>query len=232
MHEATGRIMTMVIPVLFLASFGMALIVHAEELPETPILFAEDFEDALDAGWEWLREDPEDWRLTDGALEISARPGLEDTARNVLRRHVPEIHERLLAFEVTVAFTSPPTEQYEQAGLAWYADDAPVFKLVLEQIDEECFIIPGHHPTEAMQVRLRMEINVDIGRVRTWYRELDTDAEDAEEAEDATTWKVVVEQDFSDGYMNHIALVTYHGPEDADHWMRFSDFAIRYGHLW
>lgn len=211
-----------------LGLLGVVALAPIAAWSEEHVLYTADFEDTLEADWEWLREDPADWRLVDGALEIRSRPGLADTARNVLRLEVPQHHEEeVLAFEVTVTFTTAPTEQYEQAGLTWYADEAPVFKLVHERIDGELFIIPGRHPMEPMQVRLRLEVNIETGWLRAFYRDLPTDDEEAEE----TDWELAVEQEVEIGERNHIALVTYHGPEDSDHWMRFSDFRVVSGAL-
>lgn len=177
------------------------------------VLFTETFEEDLDAGWTWLRETPEDWRLVDGALELRARPGKADTVRNALVRSVPDAGQRGLAFEVTVTFTTPLTEQYEQAGLTWYADGEPVFKLVHELIDDAYFIIPGRVPTEKKAVRLRLivEENCYVAQFR-------------EEGEE--DYRVAGEGTLTLGEKNQISIQCYHGPERGDHWMRFSDFKI------
>ena len=43
------------------------------------IIFEDNFDEQLDEGWSWLREDSDDWRLRDGGLEICVRPGVADT---------------------------------------------------------------------------------------------------------------------------------------------------------
>ncbi len=187
------------------------LLVAAVHGADAPVLFADGFEEELAEGWTWLRETPEDWRIADGALEIRARPGDAHTVRNALLLPAPETDAPGVAFEVTVTFTAPLTEQYEQAGLTWYADDAPVFKLVHELIDDEYFIIPGRKPTEAKTVRLRLEVRGNA--YVALFRE-----------EGADEYRVADEGELLLGSENKISLQTYHGPADADHWMRFSDF--------
>lgn len=190
------------------------------EADKEVVLFSEQFDGELDESWEWLREDPEDWRLLENALEIRARPGDGNSVRNALLRFVPEVTEQALAFEITVTFTTPLKVQYEQAGLTWYADETPVFKLVHELIDEEYFIIPGRIPTKAKVVRLRLEI--DGSHLKAMFYEIGED----EENDTDKDWELVAEQELEIGKRNHISIQTYHGPEDEDHWMRFTDFKI------
>ena len=208
-----------IILVVVLLVTPCALLAQAEAAKEV-VLFSEQFNGELDAGWEWLREDPEDWRLADNALEVRARPGDGNSVRNALLRFVPEVTEHALAFEVTVSFIKPLTVQYEQAGLTWYADETPVFKLVHELIDEEYLIIPSRVSTKEEVVRLRLE--VDGTRLKAMFYEIDDDEEHDADKE----WELVAEQDLEIGKRNHISIQTYHGPEDEDHWMRFSDFKI------
>lgn len=194
---------------LVIVMLGVAAACSATET----LLFADDFDEELAEGWSWLREQPDDWRIIDGTLELRARPGKADTVQNALMRPVPETDGGALAFEVTVTFTVPLTEQYEQAGLTWYADGKPVFKLVHELIDGEYYIIPGRVPTEQKTVRLRLVVKDNK------YTALFL-----EEGEDQ--YRVAAEGDLAAGGENHISIQCYHGPENADHWMRFSDFKI------
>ncbi len=177
------------------------------------LIFSETFSDGLDAGWSWLRETADDWRLVDGALELRARPGAADTVKNALLRDVPAPGKGGLAFEVTVTFTTPLTEQYEQAGLTWYADGKPVFKLVHELIDGEYFVIPGRIPTEKRTVRLRLVVKDN--KYTALFRQ------GVEEA-----YQTAAEGDLAVGKENQISIQCYHGPEESNHWMRFSDFRI------
>ena len=51
-----------------IVGFSCHGIARAETAPET-ILFEDCFEGKLADGWTWLRENPDTWRLRDGALE-------------------------------------------------------------------------------------------------------------------------------------------------------------------
>ena len=75
-----------------------------------PVIFADDFSDQLDAGWTWLREDPEGWRLHDGGLEIHVEPGVADTVKNALLRPAPDRSTGTYAIEVTVTNHTLPTQ--------------------------------------------------------------------------------------------------------------------------
>ena len=198
---------------LLAAMVAVAVLVPAARGDEGEVVFEDRFEGKLAAGWSWLREDSDDWRIADGALEIRARPGNAQTVRNALVRDVPWDAGERLAFEVTVTFTSPLTQQYEQAGLTWYHEGKPVFKIVHELIDGRIVVIPNHVPTERETVRLRLV--VEGNRYRAQFRE-----------ESEEEYRTVAEGELPVGEDDQISIQTYHGPADADHWMRFRDFRI------
>ncbi len=125
------------------------------------VLFEDTFDGKLAAGWTWLREHREAWRLSDGALEIRVEPGLADTVKNALLRKAPDRSRGKVAADLVVTFTTPPTNQYEQAGLTWYKKGKPVFKLVHEYIDGKTYIIPGRVPTATRTVELRLIVTAD-----------------------------------------------------------------------
>ncbi len=177
-------------------------------------------EEELGEEWSWLREDPGDWRIVplegeeDGrALEIRARPGDAHSVRNVLMRPVPDVGDDLLIIEVTVTRTAPFTEQYEQAGMTWYQGEDPDFKLVHELVDGETVIIPGFAPTDQDTVRIRL-----IVRGAGYTAQFRQAGEEA--------YQTVATGELALGPDNIISLMTYHGPEEGDHWMRFTDFRI------
>ena len=177
------------------------------------VVFEELFQEELAEGWHWLRERPEDWRLVDGGLELRARPGVAETVTTALLRPAPSLEAGPLIFEVTVTFLSEPTEQYEQAGLVWYDDGEPVFKLVHELVDGELFMIPGRVPTTSSTVTLRLIVGE--GRFTAQFRESPEDS-----------FQTVEEGNLATGKNSQISLQTYHGPEAGEHWMRFTDFRI------
>lgn len=177
------------------------------------VIFEDVFDGKLAAGWTWLRENMEDWRITDEGLEIRPRPGDANSVKNALLLSLPELATDNLLVEVTVAFTADLTEQYEQAGITWYADDTPAFKLVHERIDGEYYIIPGKVPAPEKTVHFQLELKGDRYTAKS--------RQDSE-----TEYRVVSEGELKRGGKNQISLQTYHGPEQGDHWMRFSNFRI------
>jgi hypothetical protein len=182
-------------------------------MPNETLTFQDTFTDSLSPSWSWLREDSNLWRLENDGLEICVRPGLADTVVNALVREAPDRNEGGYAIEVTVRNHTQPTQQYEQAGITWYVDGKPVFKLVKELIEGELYIIPGKQPMATQSVRLRLTVTAD-----TWdaqYR-----PEGASDFETAATGELP-----SPG-KDQVSLQCYNGPEGSDHWIRFEDFQI------
>ena len=185
----------------------------AEPATAEEVLFEENFEGELDEGWTWLRENPDAWRLSDGALEIRLETGNARTVKNALVRPAPDRSEGRYAIDVTVTMLSDPTQQYEQAGITWYTDGEPVFKFVKELIDGELCVFPPKQPMEAAKVHLR--IVVDGEQVTTQYR-----PEAEGEFMTAGQGKLPPAGD------DQVSIQGYHGPADAEHWVRFEDFRI------
>lgn len=178
------------------------------------VMFEDRFETRPDAGWRWLREDTADWRMRDGALEICVRPGDANTVRNALVRSAPDRRQGLYAFEVTVTNLRPPKQQFEQAGITWYADGKPVLKLVKELVDGQLMIIPGRKPMTNETVELRLLVSGTSWTAQ--FRPKGTS-----EFQTAATGELPA----SAG--DEVSIQCYHGPTDVDHWIRFDDFRIR-----
>jgi hypothetical protein len=188
--------------------------VMAEDDDPARVIFADNFDKGLDESWRWLREERDAWRIREGALEIRALPGDANTVKNALVRDVPDRSRRKYGIEVTVTNRTPPTEQWEQLGFTWYHDGRPVFKLVKERIDGETYIFPGQIPIAEQSVQIRLV--VDGRKVIGEYR---TDKEQP--------YKTAVEAELPPpGKKDEISLQTYHGPAEAEHWMRFDGFRI------
>lgn len=186
----------------------------AEDATPESVLFAESFSDPLDATWSWLREQPSRWRVRDGGLEIRLMPGLADTVENALLRPLAPAQEgQTVAIEVTVTQPSPPTQQYEQAGLTWYRDGQPIFKFVKELVDGTVMMIPGQKPVRGDTVQLRLEVTGTryVAKYRT------PDAEEFLTADSGTLPRGGTEQ---------ISLQGYHGPAQDAHWVRFTKFRM------
>lgn len=196
--------------ILLMTGILLSMSTYAES---DPVIFEDNFEGKLADEWTWLRENEEDWRLTEEGLEIRPRPGDANSVQNALLLSLPELDKEDLLIEVTVAFTTELTQQYEQAGITWYADGAPAFKLVHERIDEEYFIIPGKVSAPEMTVHLHLEL-----RGNRYVAKFRQDGE--------KEFRIAAEGELKRGKKNQVSLQCYHGPEQGDHWMRFSNFKI------
>jgi len=175
------------------------------------------FEDSLATepkpGLRWLREDPQDRRIRAEALEIRVRPGNAQSVRNALVRHAPDRALGRFAVEITVTTLTPPTEQYEQAGITWYSGGEPVAKLVSELVDGKRVIVPGFKPMPGNTVQLRMVVS---GNTWTgWFR---PNAEGQ--------FQQTASGELPPPGQDEISVQCYHGPAQADHWIRFKDFRI------
>ena len=177
------------------------------------VVFADPLKGKPAEGWTWLREHPGHWRPSDRGLEIRVEPGKAETVKNALVRPAPDRSKGKYAIEVTVEFTAPPTNQYEQGGITWYQGDKPVFKLVHEHIDGKDYVIPGKKPADDRQVRLRLIVSAD--EFVAQYR-----IGESGDFQTADTKKVPA------GANEKVSIQCYQGPPDAEHWVRFSDFKI------
>src|SRR5262245_29038285 len=129
-------VQTLALPVLAGLALSAACRSRGSARPEDEVVFSDDFQSKLAAGWSWIRQDAAAWRLDrstprKGALEIRVQPGNmwgpTNDAKNVLVRPLPDAAGGTL--EVSVSVTNQPTHQYEQADLVWYYDDAHMVKI-------------------------------------------------------------------------------------------------------
>jgi hypothetical protein len=176
-------------------------------------IFEDRFDTQLGPGWRWLREDPSDNQVRNGALEIRIRPGDANSVRNALVRPAPDRRQGRFAIEVTVANLTPPTQQYEQAGITWYTDGKPAFKLVKERVDGQLMIIPGRKPMTNDTVRLRVVVSGN-----SWTAQFRPDNQG--------DYQTAATGDLPAPARDEVSIQCYHGPADAEHWIRFDDFRI------
>ncbi len=195
----------------FLASWITACLLLSAA--ESQLLFEDRFEGKPADGWTWLRENSEAWRIRQGALEIHVQPGDANTVKNALVRKAPDRSQGRFAIEVTVRNQTVPTRQFEQAGITWYNNGKPVFKLVKELVDGQLMIIPGRKPMTNELVQLRLIVTAD-----SWTAQYRPGAE----GEFQTVEKGKLPPPGDD----QVSLQCYHGPPDAEHWIRFDDFRI------
>jgi hypothetical protein len=175
--------------------------------------FAESFDGALGEGWSWLRENPDAWRIADGALEIHVQPGKANDVKNALLRTAPDRSKGSFCIDVTVSNHTFPTQQYEQVGITWYKNDKPVFKLVKELIDGAVYIIPGKVPISSNVVQLRLIVTESTFKAK--FRE---NAEGE--------FQTAAEGELPTPKNDNVSIQCYNGPPDAEHWIRFDDFVI------
>ena len=180
---------------------------------EPHVLIEDTFDEKLGAGWTWLRENKDDWRIRDGGLEIRVQPGKANTVTNALLRKAPDRSKTSFAVELTVTFNTKPIQQYEQGGITWYHQNKPVFKLVHEHIDGQQWIIPGRKPAPGKTVQLRLVVEGT-----KWTAQFREDRNG--EFQTSATGNLPPPGD------DHLSIQCYDGPPQAEHWIRFDDFRI------
>jgi len=182
---------------------------------EEKVVFVDPLRDKLKDGWSWLRKDAAAHRVTPDGLEIRIQPGDANTVKNALIRHAPDRANGTYAIEVTVTSLSPPTRQWEQAGLTWYVDGKPAFKLVKELVDGKVVVWPGAAPDPGRSVRLRVIVSKDA-----FVAQYKPDGKFEGDWQPADKGKLPPPKN------DQISLQCYHGHDDKEHWIRFTDFRI------
>jgi hypothetical protein len=181
------------------------------EFPQ--LVFEDTFEGRLAEGWRWLREHEGSWRIADRGLEIRVEPGMADTVRNALVRPAPDRTRGAYAIDVMVRNLTGPTEQFEQAGMTWYSNGTPAFKLVKELVDGELMIIPGRKPMAREAVQLRLVVTRDA-----YVAQFRPDGQGEFQTAETGTLPPARREE--------ISIECYHGPAAAEHWIRFTDFRV------
>jgi hypothetical protein len=194
--------------------FVLLAMAPALRAADPPVVFEDKFDKTLGSDWAWLRENPKAWRIREGGLEICVEPGLANNVKNALLRSAPDRSKASYAIEVTITFTAPPTNQYEQAGITWYQKGNPVFKLVHEHIDGKDYMIPGKLPAPEKTVRLRLMVTKD-----KYTAQFQPDAKGE--------FKTVASGNLAPGDEEQVSIQCYNGPAGVEHWVRFDDFRIR-----
>jgi regulation of enolase protein 1 (concanavalin A-like superfamily) len=212
---------------LLLGALASALLVVGTPSQADEIVFQDDFKGKLDAGWSWLREDRNGWRVTERGLEVRVQPGnmwgAGNDAKNVLVRTAPDRARGEL--EVAVSVTNQPTAQYEQVDLVWFYDDSHMVKLGQELVDGRLSIVMGREQADktrtiailplksfAVQLRLRVTGNRIQGQFRT---------------PEALEWQEAGECDLPAQGAPKVSLQCYQGSAATPHWARITDLSIR-----
>jgi len=177
------------------------------------LFFYDQFDHTIRPEWTWLRQNPVAWRLRDGALEIRVEPGDAHTVRNVILIPAPDRSQGRYQIDVSVRNLAVPTQQFEQAGITWYSNGQPVFKLVKELVDGELMMIPSRKPMTHEKVQLRLTVDA-----KSYLAEFRPNAEEL--------FETAAQGELAPAPNEQISLQCYHGPTDKDHWIRFEDFRI------
>ncbi len=181
---------------------------------KTKTAFVEDtFDGKLGPGWTWLREDKPAWRISNNALEIRVQPGVAHNVKNALLIPAPDRREGKYAVDVTITNLTKPTNQYEQAGITWYNNGKPVFKLVKELVKGKVVIVPSFKPMPSSTVQLRLIVN---GSDYTMQFRPDAKGE----FQTAAKGKLLPPRN------DQVSIQCYNGPPNAEHWIRFDNFRI------
>jgi regulation of enolase protein 1 (concanavalin A-like superfamily) len=203
------------------------------------LLFEDPFEQELAEGWDFVREDSEDWRLREGRLQLRAQPGrvwAGDDAENVLHRRPPESAQSITA---ATSVAGKATEKFEQGGLIWYVDDANFIKLVREHIGGKWFVVMGSGMANRHQVLSKQQMPAGPVHLR-----LHVDNLSGEKHQITGYWRVPGKEkwhtaariEFRAGKkarnkQGRVGLFTQDGPKDTVHWLTFEDFKIFRGGL-
>ncbi len=192
---------------------GLLMLTASLWAAQPTILFEDAFDGKLAEGWTWLRENAPKHRISDGALEICLEPGDANSVKNALVRNAPDRSTGKVLVELTLTNLAKPTNQFEQAGITWYVDGKPVFKFVKELVDGQLMMIPGRPAMNAKTVQLRLVVTANS--FTAMYR---PDAKG--EFMTAATGQLPPPN------RDQVSIQGYHGPADAEHWVRFDDFRI------
>lgn len=197
-----------------IAALFICLLTLTADAKEPELIFRDTFDtETLQAGWSWLREHEGFWRLKDQGLEIRVEPGVAGTVRNALLRDAPDRSRGRYVVEVTVRNHRAPIQQYEQAGITWYKNGRPVLKFVKELVHGRLMMVPGRKPMDAETVRLKLIV-------------------------DASSWTALYQPDLEGPFLQaatgplpppgreQVSIQCYHGPSNAEHWIRFDDFKM------
>jgi regulation of enolase protein 1 (concanavalin A-like superfamily) len=193
------------------------------------VLFEDNFTGSLGAGWTWVREHREAWRVSARGLEVRVEPGnmwgRANDARNVLIRPAPDVTAGVVEISVTVE--NRPTAQYEQVDLVWYYDDSHMVKVGQELVDGKLSIVMGRE--EADRTRTIRIVPIEAFVVQLRFIVKDTSVRGQFRPAGSDQWQEAGQTDMPapPGGKPHISLQFYQGPANAEHWARVSQFRIQ-----
>lgn len=191
----------------------------------------EDFRNALDEDWTWVRENPQGWRLTESGLEILVEPGTMwskiSDAKNVLLRKLPANWES--GIDISCQLWHSPKKRWEQANLVWYFDDGHMIKLGLEIENGVANVIMGRKENNQGKTLAIIPYTESDVQLRFKVKEQNLIGYFRKQGEQ--DWTQIAETTLPpslDGATAHISLQCYGGEADSDRWARFNSMTIEH----
>ncbi|HVK58278.1 MAG TPA: DUF1349 domain-containing protein [Candidatus Kapabacteria bacterium] len=207
------------------ASYLLGILLGVSALHAAEPLFSDDFKNGLKPGWSWVREDKAAWRTTGDGLEIRIQRGNmwgpENSGKNVLVRELPKTEKPI---EISVTVEHKPTEQYEQADLVAYYDDSHQVKIGEELVDGKLSIVMGREEKDRARTiaiipleknRVELKLRIDGRQISGFFK-----------PEGASEWKKAGECDLPGAGTPKIAIETYQGSDEKEHWAKIQNFRI------
>lgn len=188
--------------------------------------FVDAFRGTMHDAWQWLREEPEAWALTDSGLRIRALPGTlwgpRNDARNVLLRTAMPLTDGLSS-QVTVC--NRPAIQGEQGGIIWFVDEANYVKLVKECLDGTVWVVLAREEDDQGTLVSRMPFTTGDTVSLKLTLSGDTMVGQAQAAPGAE-WQTVGTCAALAAAQAQLGICVHGGPEDEAHWAELSEFTI------
>ncbi len=217
-YHTTRIVMRTQLP--FLAFFAASLAPASAE-PE----FLDEFAKAPSAPtWSWVREDPEGWRIKDGALEVRAQTGRVWAGKGAKNILVLEHPAGGASAAVDVDLGAPKTK-YEQGGLLVYRDDDNFVKLIVEHIDGGFFIVMAREIGRRGKVFTKIDIGSKAARIRSAVAGDKVTVSYKLPGEDK--WRAAGECELPGAAEAKFAIFNQDGSDTETRWIRFDNFKYK-----
>lgn len=195
----------------------------------------ESFTEPPAAPWQWIRENPEAWRIVEnGGMEIMVEPGglmgEGKDAKNILVQPWPTG-----ATTASVVVTANHQAQYEQAGLILYRGDDDYVKLVVEMVDgtpsivlvtevDARPVVAGKIPCPGLDAgicKCTLVLNWNDGLVEAMAYSVD-----AHDSGAGMGMMPVGNGEFPTEAESRIGVFSQGGEPGANRWVKFEDFRV------
>jgi SAM-dependent methyltransferase len=191
------------------------------------VLFADNFCGTLGPGWSWVREHKDAWRVTQHGLEVRVEPGNmwgpQNDARNLLVRQAPDSLQGEL--QISAKVQNAPTQQYEQADLAWFYNDSNMVKLGLELVDGQVSVVMGREENDRAKTAGIVPVHSNDLRLRFLVKGRQIRGEVL--TSETNEWRHVGECELPEitNLVPKLSLQFYQGSETG-HWAQVTEFRV------